>query len=186
MLSIRDAIFKYTFRCCSLFSLPSFHLLLSFKRLPTSFHQKIPLNWHDDKLYWLKLNIKKLLLVGCCRFFVVVVAVVFVIKKWTFWWSPINQWNNGRTNKRKKKKKKINSNPLTNNKMCRYSQSAARKINATRSEKRTKEQKNMRKKKPTTKWNFFFLRWNIAEAITDPKKSDKRNMKIYAIHTNTE
>lgn len=151
MLSIRDAIFKYTFRCCSLFSLPSFHLLLSFKRLPTSFHQKIPLNWHDDKLYWLKLNIKKLLLVGCCRFFVVVVAVVFVIKKWTFWWSPINQWNNGRTNKRKKKKKKINSNPLTNNKMCRYSQSAARKINATRSEKRTKEQKNMRKKKPTTK-----------------------------------
>lgn len=51
---------------------------------------KIQLNWHDDKLYWLKLNIKKLLVRRCC----------VVIKRRSFFrsWSPINQWNERKKN----------------------------------------------------------------------------------------
>lgn len=116
MLSITCHIQKHTFIC---FLFPSFTVLFFFVDsvlcLPPSFNFKIPLNWRDDKLCWLKLNIKKSLDVAA-----VVVAIVLLSSKlFVKLNKSMKQQTNDRRSEKKYEKRKIplNTYRFLNNKI---------------------------------------------------------------------
>lgn len=161
--------------------------------LPPSFNFEIPLNWRDDKLCWLKLNIKKSSDVAATATATAAGAFVVVIKqsfRKTQW---INETTDERTTERTREKnwRKIPSNTYTfkQQNVYRYSQSAVWKVDTIWTERHTKN----------TIWKLFFpfvpFAWKWAEATSSNLKQKKRslwrrrNMKIahvhIHIHTNT-